>query len=121
MFFCVPYHKIQVFVSSQNVPHTEIIGSGYATIFEISDDDARFRGYDYSNTGKKVNTPQLFMNVSITTALAIAIFFFLQKKETIEEMPVIDTNILAFGTDEEVEQAKRDYAREMYEYIKGKE
>ena len=38
-----------------------------------------------------------------------------------EEMPVIDTNILAFGTDEEVAQAQRDYARKMYEYVKRKE
>lgn len=120
LFFCVPYHKIQVFASSQNVPHTEIVGSGYATMYEISDDDARIVSRN-SNTGKIVNTPQLFMNVSITTFLVVAIYFLLQKKETIEEMPVIDTNILAFGTDEEVEKAKRDYARKMYEYVKRKE
>ncbi len=121
LFFCVPYQSIQIFRTKQNVPHTEIIGSGYAAMFEISDDDARITGDNYSSSGKIVNTSQIFINVSITSALAIAIYFLLQKNEAIEEMPVIDTNILAFGTDEEVEQAKRDYARKMYEYVKRKE
>ena len=120
LFFCVPYHRIQIFRTNQNVPHTEIVGSGYATMFEISDDDARIVSRN-SNTGKIVNTPQLLMNVSITTALAVAIYFLLQKKETIEDLPVIDVNTLVFCTEEQIAQAQRDYARKMYEYVKRKE
>ena len=121
LFFCVPYHKIQIFVSSQSVPHTEIVGSGYTTMLDISNDDARFRSNDYPNIGKKVNTPQLFMNVSTTTFLVVAIYFLLQKKETIEELPVLDVNALVFCTEEQIAQAEREYARKMYEYVKRKE
>ena len=119
LFFCVPYHRIQTFVSNQNVPHTEIVGSGYATMFEISGDTARIVSGN-SRAGKRVNTPQLFMNVSITTFLAVAMYFLLQKNEKVKEMPMLDVDALAFATTEEVEQAKRDYAREMYEYVKGR-
>lgn len=38
-----------------------------------------------------------------------------------EEIPTLDIDSLCFATDEEVEKAKQDYAREMYEYIKRKE
>ena len=121
LFFCVPYHRIQTFVSVQNVPHTEVVGSGYTTMLEISNDDARYKGEHYSNTGKKVDTPQLFMNVSITTVLAIAIYLIQHKKEKVKKLPVLDINALAFADEATIAQAQRDYAKEIYEYVKGKE
>ena len=74
LFFCVPYHSIQIFKSKQNVPHTEIIGSGYTTMADIQDSYA-FVYLDDMNLGKVVNTPQVLINVSITTLLAAAIYF----------------------------------------------
>lgn len=82
LFFCVPYHNIQIFKSSQNVPHTEITGSGYSTIFDIADSDAYIYEHENTRSGKKVNTPQIFINISITTALSVAIYFlFIHKKK----------------------------------------
>lgn len=82
LFFCVPYHNIQIFKSSQNIPHTEIIGSGYSTIFDISDSDAYVFSNRDTSTGKRVNTTQVFINISITTALSVAIYFlFIHKKK----------------------------------------
>ena len=118
LFFYVPYHNIQMFVSRENVPHTEIIGSGYTTMNDITTDNAYVKNRLSSETGKMVNTPQLFLNVSITTVLAIVIYFLLQKDEKVNEMPILDINTLAFMTDEEIKQAQRDYARKMAEYVK---
>lgn len=118
LFFYVPYHNIQMFVSRENVPHTEIIGSGYTTMNDITTDNAYVKNRLSSETGKMVNTPQLFLNVSITTVLAIVIYFLLQKDEKVNEMPTLDINSLAFYTSEEIEQAQRDYARKMAEYVK---
>lgn len=83
--FCVPYHRIQIFRSNQNVPHTEIVGSGYATIYEIESSRGYMSNSDTSSIGKIVNTPQLFMNVSITTFLAVAMYFILQNNEKVKE------------------------------------
>lgn len=126
LFFYVPYHNIQMFVSRENVPHTEIIGSGYTTMDDITNDNAYVKDRLSSETGKTVNTPQLFLNVSITTVLAIVIYFLLQKdeKKIVEEntpMPILDINTLAFMTDEQIKQAQRDYARQMAEYVRRKE
>ena len=118
LFFCVPYNRIQIFISNQNVPHSEIIGSGYTTMNDISNDNAYVRINNKTTSGKTVNTSQLFMNVSITTALAIVIYFLIKKSEEIKELPILDVNTLAFATEEEVEQAQRDYTQKMYEYIK---
>ncbi len=124
LFFYVPYHKIQIFTTENNVPHTEIIGSGYATMEDIEYDKALTGTVSKSRTaGKRVDTLQLFINISITTVLAIAIYFLMQKKEkkTIEEnipIPVLDINGLAFATEEEIVQAQQDYARKIVEYVK---
>lgn len=75
LFFYVPYHNIQIFKSKQNVPHTEIIGSGYTTMANITNDDAYVKKNENTNSGKRVDTSQLFVNVSITTGLAVAIYF----------------------------------------------
>ena len=81
LFFYVPYHNIEIFVSKQNVPHTEIVGNGYTTMDDISSNNACFNEKETASSGKTVNTPQLFLNVSITTVLAIVIYFLLQKDE----------------------------------------
>ena len=81
LFFYVPYHNIQIFKTNQNVPHTEIVGSGYATMADITADNAYIENNQRIGSGKIVNTSQIFMNVSITTVLGIAIYYFLQKNE----------------------------------------
>jgi hypothetical protein len=97
LFFYVPYHKIQIFVSDQNVPHTAITGSGYSTIFDIADSDV----YVYRKaSGKRVDTSQIFINVSTTTIVAAAIYFLLRKNRRIKEMPLLDINALAFADEE---------------------
>ena len=119
LFFYVPYHKIQVFRSNQNVPHTEIVGSGYATMINIEWSAATFsQSSAKSNVGKRVNTPQILINVSVTTVLAVAIYFLLKENEKIKELPVIDFNALVFCTEEEIMEAQRDYAKKIYEYVK---
>lgn len=118
LFFCVPYHSIQIFKTNQNVPHTEIVGNGYATMEEISNDRVNMVYRDKIGSGKIVDTSQLFMNVSITTALAVAIYFLMKKNEEVKELPILDVNTLAFATEEEVEQAQREFSQKMYEYIK---
>lgn len=75
LFFYVPYHNIQVFKSKQNVPHTEIMGSGYSTMSEISKDNAYIKNNENTNSGKRVDTSQVFINVSITTGLAVVVYF----------------------------------------------
>ena len=120
LFFYVPYNDIQIFKSKQNVPHTEIVGSGYAKMADISNNNAYMENNERTSSGKIVNTSQLFMNVSITTVVAIAIYFILPKKNEIKELPILDVNALAFSTEEEVEQAQQDYAKKMYEYVKQK-
>ena len=127
LFFYVPYHKIQIFITENNVPHTEIIGSGYATMEDIEYDKALTGTVSKSRTaGKRVDTLQLFINVSITTIVAVGLYFILQKsKRKIAEknipIPILDINGLAFATEEEVTKAQEEYARQMVEYIKGKE
>ena len=125
LFLYVPYHNIQLFVSRENVPHTEIIGSGYATMTNITNDNAYVKDRLSSATGKRVNTSQLLANVSITTVLAIAIYFLLLKneKKIVEEnipIPFLDINALAFATEDQIIQAQQDYARKMAEYVRKK-
>lgn len=121
LFFYVPYHSIQIFKTTKNVPHTETIGSGYATMADITNDNASIQNNERTSTGKVVNTSQLFINVSITTILAMAIYLLLPKEEEVKELPVLDVNALAFATDEEINQAQQDYAKKVYEYVKRKE
>ena len=118
LFFYVPYHNIQMFVSRENVPHTEIIGSGYTTMDNITIDKAYVKKTFDSDTGKIVNTSQLFLNVTITTVLAISVYFLLRKSDEVNEMPMIDTMALAFATEDEEQQILRDYAKEMAKYVK---
>ena len=122
LFFFVPYHSIQIFRTQQYTPYIEIVGSGYASMEHINRNevDSWKNGYT-SNVGKRVNTPQLFINVSITTVLAIAIYFIQHKKEKVKQLPLLDVNALAFADEDAIAQAQRDYAKEIYEYVKGKE
>ena len=121
LFFCVPYNRVQIFISTQNVPHTEVVGNGYSTMSEIGLEYTQKYGRNEGRmSAKQVNTPQLFMNISITTFLAVAMYFILQKDEKINNIPELDFESIAFSTEEEVKQAQKDYARKMYEYIKKK-
>ena len=85
VFLCVPYHKIQVFKSAQNVPHTEIIGSGYDTVFNISNNTAVLHNNKDSATGKRINSQQLFINILLTTGVFSVLCFIKRKNNPIEE------------------------------------
>jgi hypothetical protein len=129
LFYYVPYNNIQIFRSKENVARTVIVGSGYTTIDEITKDTVCFDEkniYSYmkpSEVGKIVNTSQLTLNVSITTILAIAIYFLFQKNKRqkdkeAKEIPILDINALAFADEETIEKAQREYAEKMAEYLK---
>ena len=113
LFLCVPYHKIQLFKSKQNVPHIEIIGSGYTTMYDITNDDARILSGS-TGTGKIVNTSQIFMNIAITTFLAITIYFLLRQRkpeQTVVKNAVNTDELIARATKEkdmQLQQALRD-------------
>ena len=163
----VPYQRIEIIKSKQNVPHTEIIGNGYSTIIEISNSYAKFYGNSQTATGKRVDTPQIILNAVLTTLVAAAIYFlFILKKETpvsnqfdnvpetaqlqrridelstenasllkikkqyeqfiseknidIRDTPELDINALTFATEEEVREAQKKYAKDMYNYVKSR-
>lgn len=87
--FFVPYDNIEIFRSEQNVPHSEIIGSGYATIFDIADDHALVYGSNWTAAGKRVSTSRLTINIAVTLILFIAVYFLFfgeSKKSSTPEM-----------------------------------
>ena len=109
------------------MPHTEIIGSGYSTMADITRHDAHLQ--KQTATGKLVNTEQLFVNITITTIVFVAVYLLFLKnvkdkpknKPQIDfkTLPDIDVDSLAFADDETVEKAKRKYAVDMYKHITG--
>jgi hypothetical protein len=105
LFFCVPYHKIQTLKSEQNVPHVVTIGSGYTTMYDVANDTAHI-----GSIGKIVNTPQLLINVSITTFLAVAIYFLLRQQKTKQ---TIENN-----TDELLERAIKEKDMQLQQALK---
>ena len=74
LFFYVPYEKIEIFRSDQNVPHTEIVGNGYTTLDEIKYDVAWLANSERTTTGKRVDSGQLATNLFSTTAGAVFIY-----------------------------------------------
>lgn len=74
LFFYVPYERIEIFRSNQNVPHTEIIGNGYSTIFDIADSVAFIDDREYTASGKRVDAGQLVTNILSTTIAALYIY-----------------------------------------------
>ena len=129
LFLCVPYNAIVVSLTKQNVLYSEVVGSGYSTLSDIQYDRANFIRDDY-DYGKKVNTPQLAVNLTITTIVVSAMYFlFIFKKETKEqdtckqqsiELPYIDFNDLAFADEETQRKVQQDYAEAMYRFVKNK-
>lgn len=129
LFFYVPYHNIQIIRTQQNVPYTVITGSGYATMADITNDNANVdmkeSQWKSSGNGKTVNTSQIYLNVSITTILATGLYFLLQREEKkiIEDnlqMPELDIDGLAFA-DKETQKAEMEkYTQKLTEYIKKK-
>lgn len=128
LFLCVPYERIEIFRSSQNVPHTEITGSGYETISDISSAYVIMGKSDFNATGKRVNTSQLLINLVFTTVVFTAIYFmFLYKKKDVKpkykqlsllpiEPPTIDFNGLAFADEATQQKAVAKYTADMFEY-----
>ena len=75
LFFYVPYERIEIFRSKQNVPHTEITGNGYLSIGEIRKDAVQIEYGDSTATGKRVDSGQLAINLFVTTMTAVLIYF----------------------------------------------
>lgn len=94
LFFYVPYHSIQIFKSQQNVPHTQITGSGYATMTNITYNKAQLKNNERAKAGKRVDTSQLFMNVSITTIIFIALYVLLLKNENGDNKTKVQNDFL---------------------------
>lgn len=74
LFFYVPYEKIEIFRSDQNVPHTEIIGNGYTSLYEIKYDEAWLAINERTTTGKRVDFGQMALNLFSTTMVIILIY-----------------------------------------------
>ena len=134
LFIYVPYNAIMVVVSEEQVPHAEIIGSGYSTVFDIQESEVRLENqvrYVNKNDlgyGKRVNAQQLTFNITLTTIIATAIYFLFifkkeakrQHKQETVELPYIDFKDLAFADDETQARARQEYAEAMYRYVKSK-
>lgn len=87
LFFCVPYEEIEIFRSKQNVPHTEILKDGYATLDEIGKDEPWVSNKDKISIGKRVDSGQLMKNLFLTTLIAAAIYFiFVHSADKIREI-----------------------------------
>lgn len=127
-FLCVPYERIEIFRSNQNVPHTEITGSGYATLSDISSDSVVMGNSGFNATGRRVDTSQVLINLVFTTIVFVAIYFiFLHKKKDDKpkyrqlsilpiEPPTIDFNGLAFADEATQQKAIAKYTADMFEY-----
>lgn len=74
MFYYVPYERIEIFLSKENVPHTEIIGNGYDSMGVIEPNAARLRGNKKTTEGMRVNTNQLSVNLLVTTVVVFWIY-----------------------------------------------
>ena len=87
LFFYVPYEEIEIFRSKQNVPRTEIIGSGYLSMEEIRKDVAALDVKDMNATGKRVDSGQLVANLFATTVFALFVYFiFIYSEDKDEEV-----------------------------------
>ena len=128
LFFCVPFNNIQTAISSQRVPHTTIIGSGYTTMADIGRSNESVKKNFNMHFGKTVNTPQIFLNVSITTIIFVMIYWLFMKNRTkkidiydLSDIPELDIDGLAFA-DKDTQKAEMDkYTKQLIEYIKRKD
>lgn len=75
LFFCVPYNYVEITLSKQNVIHSQIIGGGFASLFEIFNTTAHVTKSDPVDTFFKINTSMLFAIITLTTVVFIAILF----------------------------------------------
>ena len=72
----VPCHRIEVFISEQNVPHSEITRYDYYSLSDITgfsrttSDDEYFRCW-------QINYEQLYMQLTLTTITAVLIYIYL--------------------------------------------
>ncbi len=128
LFLCVPYEKIEIFRSNQNVPHIAITGSGYASLSNIASDSAFMGNGNLIAAGKRVSTSQLLTNLVFTTIVFVAVYFMLLHKKRNDkpkyrqlsflpaEPPTIDINGLAFADELTQQKAIAKYTADMFEY-----
>ena len=129
MIYFVPYEEAIVYLSKQNVLHREVIGNGYASIYEISDSETKV-GNGSGIRSKTVDTPQLITNIVLSTIIAGATYFlFIFKKEkksiSVNEqefkkyLPNIDFDELAFADDKLKERVQKEYVEAVDRYVKN--
>lgn len=139
MMYFLPYEKVAILISAQNVPHTIVMETGYTSLTELQNDtyDSVYeveKIKEFDIVSKRINTSQLATNIALTTGILtiiyLAIYFlFLYNKEKkkpiitkteVVEPPYIDFNELAFADPETQEKVQKDYAEAMYRYVKSK-
>lgn len=82
--YVVPYERVEIFTSNQNVPHTEVLESGYTTYKNaLSKPIKAIKNRKDQSTGTRINNKQLTVNLLSTTALfAFVLFITKDKKKT---------------------------------------
>lgn len=127
MIYFVPCKKMYLVLSDDNVSHATVVGNGYASIFEIEESFKAQEGNGRHASCKTIDTPQLAINVTLTTILTGAIYFLFifkkvnnSNKQKITKLPVLNFDELAFADEETKEQLQKEYAEAMYHYIKSR-
>lgn len=132
-FIHIPYNRIEVRVSSQNVPHETVVFSDYGFHDEVY-------GYVSRDEYNKVDSQKIAFHIfmyTIALAAGLTVVYFSEdsKSEKAEsrtelssfeehiktiiseaEMPVLDLNSLAFADEETVAKAQKEYAEKMKDY-----
>lgn len=92
IFMYVPYEEITIYVSRQNVPHTEITGNGYSSMKEIENFETIKNKKENSTTERRVDNAQLRNNIAVTTIIALLLYFlfFFKKSNEKEQVSLFD-------------------------------
>lgn len=130
MIYFVPCEKLYLVLSDNNTSHATVTGNSYNSIFEIEksfkpkEDNGR---HAYCET---IDTPQLAINLSFTTIVAIATYFLFifkkdndyknTKKQEFIEPPYLNFDELAFADEETQIKVQKEYAEAMYRYVASK-
>ena len=130
MIYFVPYKRTYLRLSDDGVSHSTITGNGYASLLEIEESFKVNEKDGKVAYCKTIDTPQLAINLSLTTIVVGAMYFlFIFKKENsyknikkqkINEVPYLNFDKLAFADEETQIQIQKDYAEAMYRYVKSK-
>ena len=87
LFFFVPYGKYKVFMSKQNVPHTQLIETAYSSLLDEYYNSYGLQKDANSTTAKpiyttyKLNVSQFMIQIIITTLIFGSLYLITYKKE----------------------------------------